>query len=182
MKRSGAVNTTPSSNVTLKLATRASVPRVSTTTRTLLANKVVVTAETRLRRAAMSPSNLSYSTGGAGEPPSGSSLASGFKGEPLSSVLEAGLGGAGPKSSEAPAPVLGAASGLGSGLSLSALAAAARSSGSLARLGWANATNDSKSSGAATKAYRMRMARATLSRAGLGMKRTQLAKKPANQP
>ena len=71
-------------------------------------------------------------------------------------------------------PVLGAAS----GLSLSALAAAPRSSGSFApRLGWAKATNESKSSGAATKAYRMRMAQATLSRAEARMKRARPARR-----
>src|SRR6188768_121641 len=116
LKRSGAENTTPSSRVTVKLATRASLPCVSTTTRTLLANSVVVSADTRLLSVAMSPSSLSYSAGSCCAPPSANSLASGFSGDGLvSSPAPAALAGGGPPRSSL--PTLDAGSDLSSALS-----------------------------------------------------------------
>src|SRR5882724_10116965 len=102
---SGAANTTPSSSVMLNDAKRASSPLVSTTTRSLLANKVVVSAATRLRSAAMSPSSLSYSNGGGLATPLGNSSGLGVSGDGLVSgfCCIASLGGGAPRSSE---PVL----------------------------------------------------------------------------
>src|SRR6478609_5373514 len=86
----------------LKDARRASSPRVSTTTRTLLANSVVVSAATRLRSAAMSPSSLSYSKGGGLATPLGNSSGLGVSGDGVFSGACSAtfLGGGAPRSSE----------------------------------------------------------------------------------
>src|SRR5882672_9347066 len=101
-KRSGAANTTPSSSVMLNDARRASSPFVSTTTRSLLANSVVVSAATRLRSAAMSPSSLSYSKGGGLATPLGNSSGLGVSGDGVFSGFSSAtsLGGGAPRSSD----------------------------------------------------------------------------------
>src|SRR5690349_21353475 len=90
-------------------ARRASSPLVSTTTRSLLANSVVVSAATRLRSAAMSPSSLSYSNGGGLATPLGNSSGLGVSGDGFCSGFcsATSLGGGAPRSS---VPVAGAAS------------------------------------------------------------------------
>ena len=118
----------------LKLASRASSPLVSTTTRSLLANSVVVSAATRLRSAAMSPSSLSYSNGGGLATPLGNSSGLGVSGEGFFSGFSSFtfLGGGAPKSSEpelaadSPPPIgLSALSGSALAAALAASAAAA---------------------------------------------------------
>src|SRR5688572_18187639 len=83
LKRSGAANTTPSSRFTLSASMRASEPCASMITRIRLLNSVVVSAATRPRSVAMSPSSRSSSTVGVGNGLPGNSFGAGVSGDSL---------------------------------------------------------------------------------------------------